>query len=202
MYNEGYYDASLRTSTVVVAHYCTELALVLVAQADANFTAGGDDGGAVPQGLWDAEEAAINGGAPPRGGFEALTKKLQQSKNSKVRRTAQQYMDEYYALDFEDVIGTDLPTRFKYRAVAASSFGITDADMLDLSDKALNSRVPLRFVKSGYAEVRAAAAPQAATPWHGLQTPCDPGCNPKWHGPQLSAHRLPPLCVHSTTRAG
>jgi len=66
---------------------------------------GGYEGGEGGSALWDAEEAAINGTAP-RGGFEALTKELQNSKNKKVRRTAQQYMDEYYALDFEDVIGT------------------------------------------------------------------------------------------------
>ena len=61
-------------------------------------------------------------------------------------------MDEYYALDFEDVIGNDLPTRFKYRSVAPSGFGISDEDMLNLSDKELGKRVPLRFVKSPYAD--------------------------------------------------
>ena len=112
---------------------------------------GGYEGGEGGSALWDAEEAAINGTAP-RGGFEALTKELQNSKNKKVRRTAQQYMDEYYALDFEDVIGNDLPTRFKYRSVAPTGFGISDEDMLNLSDKELGKRVPLRFVKSPYAK--------------------------------------------------
>ena len=87
---------------------------------------GGYEGGEGGSALWDAEEAAINGTAP-RGGFEALTKELQNSKNKKVRRTAQQYMDEYYALDYEDVLGEGedaLPTRFKYRAVEPAGFGV------------------------------------------------------------------------------
>ena len=33
--------------------------------------------------------------------------------------------------DYEDLIG-DLPTRFKYRQVDASGFGITDAEMLQV----------------------------------------------------------------------
>ena len=45
---------------------------------------GGYEGGEGGSALWDAEEAAINGTAP-RGGFEALTKELQNSKNKKVR---------------------------------------------------------------------------------------------------------------------
>ena len=81
-----------------------------------------------------------------------LTRQLQQSKDKKVRRTAQQYMDEYYALDFEDLLGGDLPTRFKYRQVDATGFGVTDEELLKLSDRELNVRVPLRYVKHGYGE--------------------------------------------------
>jgi len=110
----------------------------------------GDGGGGTGGG--GGGGAGGSGGGGGGGGFEALTRQLQQSKDKKVRRTAQQYMDEYYALDFEDLLGGDLPTRFKYRQVDASGFGVTDEDLLKLSDKELNVRVPLRYVKSAYGD--------------------------------------------------
>ena len=59
-------------------------------------------------------------------------------------------MDEYYALDYEDLIGGDLPTRFKYASVPASGFGITDEELMHGDEKKLSKRVPLKFVKRPY----------------------------------------------------
>lgn len=53
-------------------------------------------------------------------------------------------MDEYYDLDFEDVIAGGLKTKYKYIDVEPNDFGLDDDDLLYCDDELLNKYVSVK----------------------------------------------------------
>ncbi|CDW72271.1 zz domain protein [Stylonychia lemnae] len=82
-------------------------------------------------------------------GESAAAKLMNKDKDKMTEEEKKEYLeqllDDYYNLEFEDVIGGgSVKTRFKYTKVAKADFGLTEDEILLLDDLQLNKMVSLK----------------------------------------------------------
>ena len=78
--------------------------------------------------------------------FSKLQKTLPQSASDSASRSREdilRLLEEYYKLEYEDVVG-GVPTRFRYRQVPAQDFGLRADDILTMDEKELNQIIGLK----------------------------------------------------------
>lgn len=62
-----------------------------------------------------------------------------------IREDVNRLVDEYYNLNYEDIVG-GAPMRFNYKRVEPESFSMTAEDILSLEDKELNRLISLKYL--------------------------------------------------------
>lgn len=65
-------------------------------------------------------------------------------KTALLEKARQMMMDEFYKLDYEDTVGGDLKTRFKYTKTKPNRFGLDTPEILLIDDKELNQHISLK----------------------------------------------------------
>ncbi|KAI8137344.1 KRI1-like family C-terminal-domain-containing protein [Fennellomyces sp. T-0311] len=69
-----------------------------------------------------------------------------QQEQAEVKQKAKELLEDIYSLNFEDIIGGDLPTRYKYRKTEPENYGLTAEEILLADDAELNKYVGLKMM--------------------------------------------------------
>lgn len=79
---------------------------------------------------------------------EVVKKSLVQSdgKSKLDRKKLDQLMDEYYKLEYEDLIAGEIPCRFNYQKVVPTTFGLKLEEIIEADDSILNSHSSLKRI--------------------------------------------------------
>ncbi|KAJ2782250.1 Ribosome biogenesis protein Kri1 [Coemansia javaensis] len=77
-------------------------------------------------------------------GGPAVDKEALDATAAELQDKVSAYMEKYHRLGFEDIVGGDLPTRFKYVNVKPVDYGLTPAEILLADEKLLNSHVSVK----------------------------------------------------------
>ncbi|XP_074642032.1 protein KRI1 homolog [Tubulanus polymorphus] len=158
VFNEGYYEEGADDEKPVFTDYDNDDEYTenwdewtgetndVGGYEDENYeeTAHADDPNFIMDCDYDPEQDVARGGKKKRKRSkfaQALAK--QKPQFNPEEKNFEEYFDEYYKLEYEDMIG-DIPCRFKYRQVVPNDFGLTTEEVLKCKDKELNSWVSVK----------------------------------------------------------
>ena len=92
---------------------------------------------------YDRYEVKKDGKKPKKPKFKTEIPDMDDNKTTMEKERLQKYTDEYFQLDYEDLI-QDLPVRFKYAQVESNDYSLKLEEILQAEDEQLNELISLK----------------------------------------------------------